>query len=142
MKSYSRKYIEFIIKDYLKGMSLDEIYCKYRKNLARVVIYSEIVSDDIYAINSLNKIFQEIELEYNKNIPIQILCSKYGVDVMINYLIFNCLRTKKVSEKDILICVRVKNREQAKKLEKMEEKIENQSQLFIVIFVLFILIYL
>lgn len=140
MKSYSRKYIELIIEDYLNGMLLDQIYCKYKENLAQIVIYSEIVSDDIYAINNLNKRFQEIELKYNKNIPIQILCSKYGVDTIINYLIFNYLRTRKISEKDILICIRVKNREQDKQLEKLEEKIENQSLLFIFIFILFILI--
>ncbi|MGL5427315.1 MAG: hypothetical protein ACRCYT_05695 [Cetobacterium sp.] len=130
------KQAESILKDYLNGISLDVIYTKYNKNLAVAVIYTEINNRDITAIGYLNKEAQEIYPKYKKNIPVKILCSDYGVDAMLCFLLLNFLQTKEVNLNDLLICEIIKNREVSKSLDILEYNINKLFQICIFMFIL------
>ena len=130
------KQVELILKDYLNGVSLDVIYSKYNKNLAQIVIYTEINNRNITAIGYLNKEIQEIYPKYKKNIPVEILCSDYGVDAVLCFLLLNFLQTKKVNPNSLLICKIIKNREVSKSLDILEYNIKKLFQICIFLFIL------
>lgn len=134
------KQAELILKDYLNGVSLDVIYSKYNKNLAQTVIYTEINNHNITAIGYLNKEIQEIYPKYKKNIPVKILCSDYGVDAMLCFLLLNFLQTKKINPNDLLICKIIKNREVSKSLDILEYNVNKLFQICIFMFILILII--
>lgn len=138
--SFLNKKAKLIIEDYLNGVSLDIIYSKYNNNLAQTVIYNEINSCDIRANRYFNNDFQKICPKYKKKIPIEILCSDYGVDTVLYFLLFNFLQTKKVNSSDLLTCEIIKNREVSKKLDLLEYNIRKLFQICIFMFILILIL--
>lgn len=134
------KQAELILKDYLNGVSLDVIYSKYNKNLAQTVIYTEINNHNITAIGYLNKDIQEIYPKYKKNIPVEILCSDYGVDAVLCFLLLNFLQTKKVNPNDLLVCKIIKNREISNNLEILKSRVNKLFGICRCIFVMMLIL--
>lgn len=134
------KQAELILKDYLNGVSLDVIYSKYNKNLAQTVIYTEINNHNITAIRYLNKDIQEIYPKYKKNTPVEILCSDYGVEAILCFLLLNFLQTKKVNPADLLICKIIKNREMSNNLEILKTRVNKLFEICICMFVMILIL--